>query len=162
MKAQTYDSLWKKIEQAQNKSLPQTVQSLATQIYDKASAERNMGQMLKAYITRMEYQDVIVPDSFYVNLQNLVEMEQSLQDPVDRSILNSLLMSFYEEYANMNEMQLRRRTALAEDEAPADIRLWTTNLFSNEILKRGLASIQDKELLFKTSSANFEPFVTEG
>ena len=162
MKAQTYDSLWKKIEQAQNKSLPQTVQSLATQIYDKASAERNMGQMLKAYITRMEYQDVIVPDSFYVNLQNLVEMEQSLQDPVDKSILNSLLMSFYEEYANMNEMQLRRRTALAEDEAPADIRLWTTNLFSNEILKRGLASIQDKELLFKTSSANFEPFVTEG
>lgn len=46
--AQTYDKLWKQVEQAQKKSLPQTVIKLADEIYRKGRQEQNAPQMLKA------------------------------------------------------------------------------------------------------------------
>jgi F420-dependent methylenetetrahydromethanopterin dehydrogenase len=48
-KAQTFDKLWKQVEQAEQKSLPQTVIQLTDRIYKKAETERNSPQMLKAY-----------------------------------------------------------------------------------------------------------------
>ena len=54
--AQTYDKWWKQVEQAQKKSLPQTVIKLADEIYRKGRQEQNAPQMLKAYICRETYQ----------------------------------------------------------------------------------------------------------
>ena len=41
-KAQTFDKLWKQVEQAEQKSLPQTVIQLTDRIYKKAETERNI------------------------------------------------------------------------------------------------------------------------
>ena len=49
VQAQTYSQLWKQVEQAQKKSLPQTVIKLTDEIYRKGEREQNAGQMLKAY-----------------------------------------------------------------------------------------------------------------
>ena len=59
--AQTYDKLWKQVEQAQKKSLPQTVIKLADEIYRKGRQEQNAPQMLKAYICRETYQEGLTP-----------------------------------------------------------------------------------------------------
>ena len=69
--AQTYDKLWKQVEQAQKKSLPQTVVKLTEKIYRKAELEKNAPQMLKAYICREAYQERLTPDSLYTNLKKL-------------------------------------------------------------------------------------------
>ena len=63
-KAQTFDKLWKQVEQAEKKSLPQTVIQLTDEIYKKAEMEKNTPQMLKAYTWRMKYRDMLTPDSF--------------------------------------------------------------------------------------------------
>ena len=42
LQAQSYNSLWKQVEQAQKKSLPQTVVKLTGQIYRKAEQEKNV------------------------------------------------------------------------------------------------------------------------
>ena len=55
--AQSYDRLWKQVEQAQQKSLPQTVVRLTGEIYQKAKAEKNSPQMLKAYIWQMKFRE---------------------------------------------------------------------------------------------------------
>ena len=44
VQAQTFDKLWKQVEQAEKKSLPQTVIKLTGEIYQKGEAERNNGQ----------------------------------------------------------------------------------------------------------------------
>ena len=49
MQAQTFDKLWKEVEQAEKKSLPKTVIKLTDEIYQKGEKERNSAQMLKAY-----------------------------------------------------------------------------------------------------------------
>ena len=67
--AQSFDKLWKQVEQAQKKSLPQTVIKLTDEIFRKGEQEKNTPQMLKAYMCRNTFQNVLTPDSFYVNLK---------------------------------------------------------------------------------------------
>ena len=69
--AQSYEKLWKQVEQAQKKSLPQTVVKLTGKIYRKAELEKNAPQMLKAYICGEAYQEKLTPDSLYTNLKNM-------------------------------------------------------------------------------------------
>ena len=69
--AQSFDKLWKQVEQAQEKSLPQTVIKLTDEIFRKGEREKNTPQMLKAYMCRNTYQNILTPDSFYVNLKGL-------------------------------------------------------------------------------------------
>ena len=53
--AQSFDKLWKQVEQAQEKSLPQTVIKLTDEIFRKGEREKNTPQMLKAYMCRNTY-----------------------------------------------------------------------------------------------------------
>ena len=50
MQAQTFDKLWKEVEQAEKKSLPQTVIKSTGEIYQKGEMEKNSPQMLKKRI----------------------------------------------------------------------------------------------------------------
>jgi hypothetical protein len=71
MLRQLHYRLWRQVEQAQKKSLPQTVVKLTEKIYRKAELEKNAPQMLKAYICREAYQERLTPDSLYTNLKKL-------------------------------------------------------------------------------------------
>ena len=145
-KAQTYDKLWKQVEKAQEKSLPQTVIELTNKIYDKASSEQDMGQMLKAYVVRMKSREWYTPDSFYVDLQNLQQWEERAENPTDRAMLNSLIMEFYSNYAYENSYDIRRRTPIVGEEAADDIRLWTSNQFAASVLAHGLYAIHHRQI----------------
>lgn len=50
VQAQSFDKLWKEVEQAGKKSLPKTVIKLTDEIYRKGEKEKNSAQMLKAYM----------------------------------------------------------------------------------------------------------------
>ena len=52
VQAQSFDKLWKEVEQAGKKSLPKTVIKLTDEIYRKGEKEKNSAQMLKAYMWR--------------------------------------------------------------------------------------------------------------
>ena len=92
--AQTYDKLWKQVEQAQKKSLPQTVVKLTEKIYRKAELEKNAPQMLKAYICREAYQERLTPDSLYTNLKKLESWVESEKNLVNKAILLLLVFVF--------------------------------------------------------------------
>ena len=67
VQAQTFDKLWKEVEQAEKKSLPKTVIKLTDEIYQKGEREKNSPQMLKAYTWRMKYREILNPDSLYAD-----------------------------------------------------------------------------------------------
>ena len=89
--AQSYDNLWKQLEEAREKSLPQTVIRLADQIWQKAQTEKNAPQMLKAYVCRQACQKRITPDSLYTSLAAMERWAQEEADETNRAILHSLL-----------------------------------------------------------------------
>ena len=157
--AQTYDKLWKQVEQAQKKSLPQTVIKLADEIYRKGRQEQNAPQMLKAYICRETYQEGLTPDSLYSSLKYMESWAQSERNPVNKAILHSLLAYEYVDLMRKNRRVLLSRTLLAVDEVPEDIREWSISQFVDKIDRCNRASLQDSIRLLDTSAEKYVPFV---
>lgn len=161
-KAQTFDKLWKQVEQAEQKSLPQTVIQLTDKIYKKAQAEKNSPQMLKAYTWRMKYRESLTPDSFYVSLKGLVEWAATTDKPMDRAVLSSLIAGIYADYASDNRWQILQRTNIVEENPSADMREWSANMFVQQVMKYTAESLKDTGLLLNTSSRTYIPFVKLG
>lgn len=91
MQAQTYDNLWKELEVLERKGLPKSVISEAMKIYDKAKAEQNVPQMMKAYLTAMQYRSLLTPDSLKVDMNGLEQWASQTGSMEDKAILYSIL-----------------------------------------------------------------------
>ena len=162
VQAQTYDKLWKQVEQAEKKSLPETVIKLTGEIYQKGEKEKNSPQMLKAYMWRMRYRDMLTPDSLYTNLNGLELWAKQTDQPMDRAVLHSLIAEIYSMYAFNNQWQLRQRTEIVGEAPSADMREWTANMFVEKVRTNVREAMADSVLLLNTSSRTYIPFVELG
>lgn len=160
--AQTDRALWKRLKQAEQKDMPQTVMKIAGQIYQKAERRNDMPTMLKAYMYRTKYQQHLTPDSFYVHLAQLEQMAEQEQRPVERAVLHSLLAGVYADYAVSNIWAMNRASLLdvKEGEAPSDIREWSRNLFVERVIRHTRETFKDADRLLETNSRSFSPFVS--
>ena len=92
MQAQTYERQWKKVEELEKKDLPKSVVEAAQTIYIKAEKEKNVPQMMKAFLTMMAYRNEISPDSLQVDLQKMEAWASSSQTSVpDKAVLYSIM-----------------------------------------------------------------------
>ena len=92
LQAQTYNQLWKKVEQMEQKDMPKSVITEAEKIYAKAKAERNVPQMMKAYLMKMACRGNITPDSIAVDIKGLEEWAEASSTQVqDKAVLYSIL-----------------------------------------------------------------------
>lgn len=89
--AQNFDKQWKKIEQAMNDDQPRTVVIESQRLYEMADQNNNLPQMLRAFLTYMQYREELSPDSFAIDKAKLVQWQQQTQDIVDRSLLSFVL-----------------------------------------------------------------------
>lgn len=162
LQAQTYDNLWKQVEQAEIKDLPKTAIKLSEDIFQKGKRENNSAQMLKAYTWKTYYQEKLTPDSFYVNVKEAEQWAEQTTQPVERAILHSLIAQTYADYAAYNQRQLRQRTTIVGEEPADDMREWTDNMFIDKVLTNVRMALKDTELLAETSSSTYTPFVRQG
>lgn len=161
LQAQSYDKLWKQVEEAQKKGLPKTVVKWADEIYRKGTDEHDIPQMLKAYICREAYQERLTPDSLYSNLQKLERWARVESNTVGRSVLYSLLSAEYLDYLQGNRYAASLRTELDEETPSADIREWSKAQFIRKIDEYSQASLQAREELLAMSSDAYVPFVKQ-
>lgn len=91
VQAQTYDKMWKDLEVLEGKDLPKSVVSEAMKIYDKAKAEQNVPQMMKAYLTAMQYRALLTPDSLSVDMKGLEQWASRTTNIEDKAVLYSIL-----------------------------------------------------------------------
>ena len=162
VEAQTYDKLWKQVERAEKKSLPETVIKLTDEIYRKGEKEKNSPQMLKAYMWRMKYRDMLTPDSLYASLEGLEQWMERAEKPMDRAVLHSLTAGIYADYARNNRWKLRRRTEIDGQVPSGDMREWTANMFVDKVRANVKEALADSALLLGTSSRDYVPFVELG
>ena len=159
VQAQTFDKLWKEVEQAEKKSLPKTVIKLTDEIYQKGEKEKNSPQMLKAYTWRMKYREMLNPDSLYADLKGLEQWVKQTDQPMDRAILHSLIAGIYADYAASNQWQLRQRTEIVDQTPATDMREWTANMFIEKVRTNIKEALADSVLLLKTSSRDYQSAV---
>lgn len=136
LQAQSYDELWKEVEASQKKDLPKTVISVVDKIYTKAKGEKNIPQMMKAYIVRAESRIQLTPDSAQAEYDGIRRWAESETNLVGRAALNHIMGSLI-----LDNQQLG-----TEDDAIRYFRL----------------SLKDKEALGEASAKDFRPMTTSG
>lgn len=133
--AQTYEQLWRNIDRYAKKDLPSSVIATADKIYSKGQAERNIPQMMKAYIVRAEYRGALIPDSLDSEKLVLKQWAKAETDLLGRAVLNSIVGTMFLDGKNCNVSEAVRYFRL---------------------------SIVDKDLLTKTSAKEFMPMTKSG
>ena len=132
VEARNYDKLWKEVETLQEKDLPRSVIEKSEKIFSLAVADKNLPQMIKAFMVCSEYKVRLSPDSINIQLEKLKEWASSETDILGRSVLNSIWARIY-----------------SEGEP------WEMDL----IIQCLRLSLQEKDLLASRSAALFYPVV---
>lgn len=132
LEAQNYDKQWKEVEALQKKDLPRSVIEKSENIFLQAVADRNLPQMIKAFMVCSEYKVRLSPDSLNAQKEILKEWAASESDAVGKAVLNSIMATVY-----------ASETPLKVDPVISCLRL----------------SLQEKDLLASRSAALFYPIV---
>jgi len=136
---QTYKELWKQVEQAQNKDLPQTAISHLEKIEKKAQAEKAYGQLMQSTLLHAHLMAEVAPDSLAPAVSRLEQQEQqAMGNPVLQAVYDAVLSQIY-----------LRNHQLTED--------WKVR--SDDYRTKALAH---PDLLAQTKAEAYDPFVVKG
>lgn len=136
--AQTYNTLWKRVNDAAEKDLPQTQLKWLDKITHKAKADADFGQLLKAQLMRASVQTTVSPDSADVEIARLEQQEKNAHSVPLKAVYQSVLGKIY---------QLRAYGDKAMEEK------------SREWYRK---SLERPDLLAQQKCRDYEPAVTGG
>ncbi len=160
LNAQSYKSLWKRVEEAEKKNLPKTVMQYTQEIYNKAEKENNIGQLYKAGVYYFNMQLEIEPDSLISMLVKGEQRIEKINDPVEKALLHSLLGEAY--YEAGKRYRLYTKTAIDESLDPLNLESWGGNQIVQAVAQHLNASLKEKELLIKEFGKEYVPFIEIG
>lgn len=138
--AQSYDSLWKQVDEAVEKVLPQTEMQVLQRIISKATNEKAYGQLLKAELTNAFVQAYITPDSLMPAIAKLDEKITKTEktDPAMAAVYCSVLGNIYKSHIpNIDDRET----------------------LSKQYFARSLA---DPKMLASHQASAFEPMIEKG
>lgn len=69
--AQSYEQMWEQVEVMEQKQLPKSAVGEVQKIYDRASREKNVPQLMKAWLTKASLHIDVTPDSLPGELDRL-------------------------------------------------------------------------------------------
>lgn len=156
-----YTRLWEEVTKLEEQSLPQSALKEVDVIYKKALAENNGPELIKALIHQLKYTTAIDMDMFPDKLMEIEKYALSVKDPVEQSVLYSVVASLYYEYYNQYSYMINQRTALSTY-IPEDMQEWSGNIFIKKIRDCVLLSIKQKDILQETSVLEYKEVINEG
>lgn len=160
LSGQSYDKMWKKVQAMQKLDRPRSALDLTAEIYRKANRERNVPEMLKAYVSGMEFREKITPDSLSRDILGLEQWLAATKEPLDAAVLHSVLAEMYADYFTSRPLPSYRAAELSENNT--ELSEWSGTQFVRKIFGHLRASLHDQELLEKTSVDAFRPVVEKG
>ncbi len=138
MFSQTYQQIWKQVEEAQQKDLPKTAIQHLQKIENKAQKDRAYGQLLKSTLLHSRLQSEVAPDSLQPAVSRLESELASASDRVLEAVYATVLSKIYDNNRQLGEDSEAR---------------------SQEYLRRATAH---PELLANIKADSYAPFVVDG
>ena len=145
-----YKSEWKTVDSLNRKGLPKSALEVVEKIYKKAKADKNNDQILKAVVHRMKYINASEEKAF-TNLLNDIDKEIAESTFPNQNMLHSMKAEMYWMYYRNNSYQILQRTNTVGYKSD-DIETWTLDQLIDQVIKHYLASLENKDSLFKTDS----------
>ena len=100
--AQTYQALWKQVEDARNKDLPRQALTHLKKIEDKAQKERVYGQLLKASLLTASVEMDISPDSLAPAVARIESQRAATTDSVLQMVYATILYKVYSDNPSLD------------------------------------------------------------
>ena len=100
---QTYSTLWKQVEEAQNSDLPQTELQVLKKIAQKAEKECAYGQLLKASLMQARVQTVVSPDSLKPAVELLQQKAETIKDVPLQAVYYAVLGKIYQSNSQLSD-----------------------------------------------------------
>lgn len=125
--AQTYQNLWKQVDEAAQQDLPQTQRGVLKQIAAKAEREAQYGHLLKALLTDARVATQVSPDSLQPAVDLLKERELRAKSVPLQAVYQAVLAYIYERNTNLSDDWLEqalnyKQCALAHPEELAAVK----------------------------------------
>lgn len=156
-----YEAEWKQIEAYEQKDLPQSAIQVVNTILEKAIADKNNTQVIKALIYKNRYKRQIDNSDnkgIFTDLQALADQATNISE---KALLNSMLAELYLNFYNSDQWNINQRTKLA-DLVPEDMDEWSSNIFSNKIIENLNLSIKDVNELKKHTTKEYDDIIRIG
>src|SRR6218665_1874624 len=167
-KGSSYEKEWQKVDSLAKKGLPKSALDVVQDIYNKAKAENNSSQLVKAIIHRMKFEQMIEDYSLVKSLNWLEDEAAGAKFPL-KPVLKSMLAESYWNYYEANRWDFYSRSATTNFEnkdittwdlqtiLAATVRNYRESLESADSLKRTPLNIYDEVLTKQTNSRKFRP-----
>ncbi|WP_106830286.1 alpha-2-macroglobulin family protein [Parabacteroides pacaensis] len=131
-------------------------------VYQKAKADNsNPPQQIKSFLTRMKAQLAKNEDSFPMLITEAEQMTASCTDPAATAVLHTIVAQMYSSYYADNRWKIEQRTPII-GYVPADIQVWTGNIFTDTIQWHVNKSLVDAPLLQKTKVSEYQSIMEPG
>ncbi|MCC6289309.1 MAG: alpha-2-macroglobulin [Chitinophagaceae bacterium] len=157
----TYDTAWKKIDDLVNKKgLTKSALEEVNKIYAKAKKENNNPQLIKALVYQLNLGGITNDNAETAQIQKIEKEIATAEQPV-KQILQSIAAEMYWHYFQDNRWKFYNRTNTTNFNKE-DIATWTLDDLHKKISELYLASLQNEQLLQKTSLTDYEAVIIKG
>ncbi|MCC8170296.1 MAG: alpha-2-macroglobulin [Parabacteroides sp.] len=130
--------------------------------YKRAKADNNdTPASIKNLISRIKNEMEKNTDSFPALIRETEEAARISGNPASSAILHSMAAQMYAAYYNANQWKIDRRTPLS-GYVPADMEVWTRNIFTDTIEAQVKASLADAPVLQQTKAATYSAILEPG
>lgn len=136
---------------------PQQRSSVITQ----AINDKNTPMVIKNLILKMKEQMEVNDDQFPELIKEVENYTNSCADSASVAVLHSMLAEMYQNYYQRNQWTINQRTQLS-GYIPEDIRVWTSNLFTDKIKEEIDLSLRPTALLQNTPVSKFKDILEIG
>ena len=141
---QSYASLWKKVEAANEKDLPKTEYELLQKIVQKAEKGKDYGHLLTAELQSVSVMAHIAPDSLKPAMERLQQRYEATTDEVLKTVYQTVLNRIYRQNSSLEmtldapvlTLELCEQLAKVKDAAysPFVIKGVDSDIFNHDLL----------------------------
>lgn len=157
LSAQTYDKMWEKVEQFEQRKLPKSAYAEIQRIREKAVREKHIGQETAALLGGYLLQQEVVPDSFFSSVADLEYRRRTSDAPVQKAVYAAVLGQLY---ANN---RYRSQAPALELAAPSDsLREWSSEQYDSAAVANCRLALQHPQALLEARAKTYMPFVVQG
>ncbi len=159
-KGDSYLKLWKKVDSCQNKGLTESALTVVQAIYEKAKAENNSAQFVKAIIHRMKFESYKEEFSLEKSIFKLRDEANEAKYPI-KPVLQSILADAFWQYFQNNRWKFYNRTATIGFKND-DIETWDLKTITNAVIINYKASLENADSLKRTKIDIYDDIINKG
>ena len=152
----SFNKLWKKVENYQKKGLPKSAIKVVDEIYTVAKKENNNPQVIKALLFKTGLISSFEED-YWVKSIKTFEQETESADTPEKQVLYSLTAELYHQYFSNNRYKILQREQLTEP--GNDISTWDAVQFNKIMEKYYLRSLEPEEALKSISLKAYDAII---